>query len=626
MITLNTNLSSMIVQSNLTTSTKGLNQAIERMTTGFKINNAKDNAANYSISTSLASKLSSYNVAQDNVAMGLDMLITAEDSLSLISNHLSRIRDLTEQAANGTYGASSLSAIQSEINARLAECARIHSNTEYNGIKLFEDNSASESLDGPVAQYDGFIEEVQQLTEEEAIAQGYTVIKTADELQAMENDLNGKYILMNDIDLVGYDWEPVGASESNSFAGELNGNGYVIKNLTISNPNKDFQGLFGFIYYATVQNLGLENVNIEGGDYVGALAGATSRYGQNLYSTITNCYSSGNVSGDVSAGGLIGTFAGNMANCYSSADIQGDSMVGGLIGDCEDSIFTSCNTTGNVTATGNSIGGLIGYVSWECSLIDCYTTGDIYGKDWIGGLIGASYDSSHITNSFVSGDITGSSCTGGLIGMLQYDGDISDSYFGGIVTGQDKTSTGVLIGEFRSDYGASQTLTLTLTNCTYYSSLNPGIAIIGHDIYNTDLSGLIDGGTPPSESSGINFQAGIHSDKSSQISLSLGFNFSLTIDVSTSYAARNALEQIDEILSQISAKQTEYGAAYNRMESALESIGVSIDNLTSTQSTIRDADIAEVSSEYIQMQILQQASATLLATANQTPSIALQLL
>lgn len=111
----------MIVQSNLTTSTKGLNQAIERMTTGFKINNAKDNAANYSISTSLASKLSSYNVAQDNVAMGLDMLTTAEDSLSLISNHLSRIRDLTEQAANGTYGASSLSAIQSEINARLAE-------------------------------------------------------------------------------------------------------------------------------------------------------------------------------------------------------------------------------------------------------------------------------------------------------------------------------------------------------------------------------------------------------------------------------------------------------------------------------------------------------------------------
>ena len=57
---INTNLSSLIVQSSLKTSTNGLNQAIERMTTGFKINHAKDNAANYSISTKLSSKISGY--------------------------------------------------------------------------------------------------------------------------------------------------------------------------------------------------------------------------------------------------------------------------------------------------------------------------------------------------------------------------------------------------------------------------------------------------------------------------------------------------------------------------------------------------------------------------------------
>ena len=60
--------------------------------------------------------------------------------------------------------------------------------------------------------------------------------------------------------------------------------------------------------------------------------------------------------------------------------------------------------------------------------------------------------------------------------------------------------------------------------------------------------------------------------------------------------------------------------------SAIESIGVNINNLTSTQSTIKDADVAELSSEYIRNQILQQASATLLATANQNPLIALQLI
>ena len=83
---------------------------------------------------------------------------------------------------------------------------------------------------------------------------------------------------------------------------------------------------------------------------------------------------------------------------------------------------------------------------------------------------------------------------------------------------------------------------------------------------------------------------------------------------------------IDEVIKNINEKQTQLGSAYNRLESVIESIGVSIDNLTSTRSTIRDADIAEESSAYIRNQILQQASATLLATANQTPAIALQLL
>ena len=80
------------------------------------------------------------------------------------------------------------------------------------------------------------------------------------------------------------------------------------------------------------------------------------------------------------------------------------------------------------------------------------------------------------------------------------------------------------------------------------------------------------------------------------------------------------------MLSIVNAKQTEFGAVQNRLESALDEISIHYENLVSSRSTLRDADIAEVSSEYIREQILQQASATLLATANQTPAIALQLL
>ena len=137
-LTINTNLSSMIVQSNLSKATTSLNQAIERMTTGYKINHAKDNAAGYSIATNWNTQLGSLDVAADNAATGADMLTTLEDTYSLVSSHLQRVRDLTEQAANGTYGSDSLKAIKSEITARLDEVDRIAANCEFNGLKMMD--------------------------------------------------------------------------------------------------------------------------------------------------------------------------------------------------------------------------------------------------------------------------------------------------------------------------------------------------------------------------------------------------------------------------------------------------------------------------------------------------------
>lgn len=137
MLSINTNLPSIIAQRSLKNSTLKLNQAIERMTTGFKLNGAKDNAANYSITNNMGVKLSSYEVAEENTAMGMDMLTTANDSLDLVNDRLARLRALSEQAANGTYGEESLKAINAECNALVDEINRLYMNTEYNGTKLF---------------------------------------------------------------------------------------------------------------------------------------------------------------------------------------------------------------------------------------------------------------------------------------------------------------------------------------------------------------------------------------------------------------------------------------------------------------------------------------------------------
>ena len=145
-LTINTNISSLVAQRNLANATSSLNQAIERMTTGYKINHASDNAAGYSIARNWETQLGSLDVAADNAATGADMLTTLEDTYSLLTDHLQRVRDLTEQAANGTYGTQSLKAIQSEITARLEEVNRISANCEFNGLKMMTGDMTTISL------------------------------------------------------------------------------------------------------------------------------------------------------------------------------------------------------------------------------------------------------------------------------------------------------------------------------------------------------------------------------------------------------------------------------------------------------------------------------------------------
>ena len=143
-LTINTNLSSLIAQRSLLESTNALNTSIERMTTGYKINHSKDSAAGYAISKLWETQLTSLDIAADNAAMGMDMLTTAEGTYDLLVGHLQRVRDLTEQAANGTYGASSKDAIEAEITARLSEIDRIALSSEFNGLKLMDGSITSD--------------------------------------------------------------------------------------------------------------------------------------------------------------------------------------------------------------------------------------------------------------------------------------------------------------------------------------------------------------------------------------------------------------------------------------------------------------------------------------------------
>ena len=701
MLSINTNLPSIIAQNSLKNSTLKLNQAVERMSTGFKINHAKDNAANYSISTNMTTKISAYQVAEDNVAMGLDLLSTANGSLDLISDKLSRLRALAEQAANGTYGEQSKSAINAEARAIIDEASRTFNNTEYNGTKLF--GHSGRFLEDIQERDTSKMDTLSSVNENDAITSGTYSISSAEELAKLATMANkgniqgGEYVLANDIDLSAYStgngWTPIGIENwsDKRFKGTFDGNGHVISNLYI-NRTATNTGLFGVVE-GTIKNLGIENANVHAKSI---LIGSSTNN-----TVIENCYTSGNINGN-GGGGILGltAFSPNdtidntleIRSCYSSANIvsvgnytgglvglisdsckkcviedcyaTGDikssaTVVGGLIGtlSADKAVVTNCYATGNVASSGEETGcgGLIGqmYSSGDVSITDCYSTGNVSGRWNDGGfigIIGSNPNLCTISHCYSTGDVSSKKDVGGFVGLcLNGNIVITDSYCSGNIQGN--TYTGGFIGynnsvlKIQNSYALAKegkvngvlvgynnnANNLTINNCGYSSELSnlSSNLVRGNSKADNITGNSIYSGKKPFKLGVIEtvFQVGINSSENSQMVLETSFSIQELYSLyNLGLENQDYIEIIDGLLNKISAKQTSFGAVQNRIESALDEISTQYDNLVSSRSTLRDADIAEVSSEYIRQQILQQASATLLSTANQTPALALQLL
>ena len=138
-VIINTNVDSIKIQNCLTNATNSMATSMERMSTGLKVNSAKDDAAGTVISARMQVQLNGNEIAQKNVQNGNAMLSTAEGNLDVVQENLSRIRDLTLQAKNGTYSAEEIQAMQDEVAERIAEIDRVSTSSKYSQLNLFED-------------------------------------------------------------------------------------------------------------------------------------------------------------------------------------------------------------------------------------------------------------------------------------------------------------------------------------------------------------------------------------------------------------------------------------------------------------------------------------------------------
>ena len=155
MAVINTNLLSLTTQNNLNKSQSALGTAIERLSSGLRINSAKDDAAGQAISNRFTSNIKGLTQASRNANDGISIAQTAEGSLNEINNNLQRIRELAVQAQNGTNSASDIDSIQSEVNQRMQEINRVASQTQFNGINILANTSASTTISIQVGANDG---------------------------------------------------------------------------------------------------------------------------------------------------------------------------------------------------------------------------------------------------------------------------------------------------------------------------------------------------------------------------------------------------------------------------------------------------------------------------------------
>lgn len=226
-------------------------------------------------------------------------------------------------------------------------------------------------------------------------------ITDCSELQAINNDKQGDYILLNDIDCSGVAFTPIGNSNWNQwFQGTIDGDGHVIKNLNINLPSTSYVGFVGYLdSTGVIKNIGLENITVTGSARVGSIAGHSEGTINNSYatgsvttsswnqiggfvgstdatSTINNCYAQVSVIGNDNIGGFIGTKAGTVTNSYAAGEMTTagwPSYAGGFFGSAtgtDSGNYWDTTISGQTTSAGSAIGKTSVEMKQEATFVD----------------------------------------------------------------------------------------------------------------------------------------------------------------------------------------------------------------------------------------------------------------
>jgi flagellin len=562
---INTNSLSLLTQNNLNKSQASLNTAIQRLSSGMRINSAKDDAAGQAIANRFTSNIKGLTQASRNANDGISMAQTTEGALGEINTNLQRIRELAVQSLNATNSGADKTSIQAEINQRLAEITRTSEQTDFNGTKVL---NKDQSLKIQVGANDNEVINI--------------------DLKKM--DLAALSLSSFNVDGLG--------SVANAAASGADLTGFV-KSVTA-----ETNGAYKYTNTVTTTNLQATSVDVfsklQNNDTVTSTSTATGLNTTATASTYT--YNAASNSFSFSAMAVAMADADSYLTPASGGTTAAKVTIGtsasqdvliansGKLTAADDGAALYLDSSGNLTK--NNAGGL---TQTTLSALTTNMTATVAAGAGTGGSIisgGTTLTANVGANTF---DVVNAKISSA---KLTTDAN---------VTGY-TTSTGYTV----ATGGAAGSVTKTAGGASVYvDAASSALTVVASTDKLTEryeqLSGVVTDNTG----------AQLYKTAAG----------ALTFDKSTASAATsNPLDVLDKALSTVDKLRGALGAVQNRFDSVISNLGTTLTNLSASRSRIEDADYATEVSNMTRANILQQAGTSVLAQANQTSQGVLSLL
>ena len=606
---INTNLNSITAQRELGLSQTQQSTAMARLSSGLRINSAKDDAAGLAISERFTAQIRGVNQAGRNANDGISLAQTAEGDLAQISNNLQRIRELAVQSANATNSASDRVSLNNEATTLVVENDRIASTSSFNGIKLLDGTFTAQNFQVGANGTSNDVVAVSSISSARSNSLGvgasssYSTVTNGGNLNKAvglasgQLSLNGVAVGASQTDGVSSSYALSSGMALAAAINAISGNSNV--NATVSSTT--VAGASVTTSFTTALTAGAVTIN---GVDIGALSATTTAVGRgaqvaaaiNLKTSQTGVTAvASTTTGAVSLSAADGRniiVAGTTGATASVGLGAGGTTYGNLT--AGGGITLAAATTSNAAGTIFINGVDVGAISAGTSIAD--------KGDKIAAAINAQTARTGVTATNTAGAI---SLTGGVYNNSATDNTLTGS---GAVTLTGLAAAGGTALTVAVPATGLQAVSRSIV--TLSSSSANGINLATND------TGALAGGV-------ANFTGLTTAFTAATTTAGAGVS---ALDLTSASGAQAALATVDSAITTVNSTRAALGAYQARFTSVVASLAITGENLTASRSRVQDADFAAETANLSRSQILQQAGTAMVAQANQLPQGVLALL